>query len=71
MSDLTETRHANIAIGVAQRLLAWLCGCQRRHAERQTLSEMDDWQLRDIGVTRAELERELARWPWEGRRRDC
>ncbi len=43
-----------------QRLVAW----QRRMAERYTLADLDDSVLEDIGLTRADVARELRRPFW-------
>ena len=46
--------------GVFNRLLLW----QERASQRQALSSLDDRMLRDIGVTRAEAERESGKPFW-------
>lgn len=43
------------------RLIASLRDWQMRRAGRLVLREMDDDRLRDIGITRAEAEREVAK----------
>lgn len=48
---------------VLRVLSAW----QRRFVDRRTLAELDDHMLRDIGLTRADLEMELLRPFWRGR----
>jgi uncharacterized protein YjiS (DUF1127 family) len=42
----------NLALGVWNACFRWL----RRRAVRRTLSELDDRMLRDIGITRADIE---------------
>ena len=46
-------------------LLAWVRRCAQRSSERRTLAEFGDWQLRDIGITRAEAGTEAAKWFWQ------
>jgi uncharacterized protein YjiS (DUF1127 family) len=46
--------------------LAWLGLCLMRRRERLMLQELSDDQLRDIGLSRADVERECRRWPWDG-----
>ncbi len=52
-----------------RRLGAWITLCISRGRERCLLQEMSEEGLRDIGLTRAEVEREAARWPWDGKPR--
>jgi uncharacterized protein YjiS (DUF1127 family) len=49
------------AAGFLGRLLAALAEADRIHRERHYLATMDDHLLRDIGVTRADVEAELRR----------
>ena len=49
----------------ARRILAWVLRCAERSAERRILAEFGDWQLRDIGVSRAEASSEAAKWFWQ------
>lgn len=51
----------SIARTLVERLLTW----QEAMAERQRLAELDDRQLRDIGLSRADIERELRRPLWD------
>ncbi|MFN3461940.1 MAG: DUF1127 domain-containing protein [Oceanibaculum sp.] len=48
-------------------LLAWLADAQGRAAHRYDLRELDDRQLRDVGLTRAELDRALGPTFWMSR----
>lgn len=48
------------------RWAAWVGLCLTRRRERRALRELDDDQLKDIGLSRADVERECRRWPWEG-----
>ena len=49
------------------RLLRFIALSARRARERRTLLELDDDQLRDIGLTPHDIRREACRWPWDGR----
>jgi uncharacterized protein YjiS (DUF1127 family) len=51
---------------VALRLLRCVRLCLDRWRERQTLAELTDTELRDIGLSRRDVARECARWPWDG-----
>jgi uncharacterized protein YjiS (DUF1127 family) len=51
------------------RTIEWLELCQNRWRQRRQLSELDDAALKDIGLSRADVAREVRRWPWEGPRR--
>jgi uncharacterized protein YjiS (DUF1127 family) len=46
-----------------RRLLDSLLAYEARRRQRLDIAQLDDRLLRDIGVTRAELERELRRPP--------
>jgi uncharacterized protein YjiS (DUF1127 family) len=46
--------------------LAFAEGCLARHEQRLRLGELTDCQLKDIGLSRADVERERRRWPWDG-----
>jgi len=46
--------------------LAWAELCLARAAERRHLSGLSDHELKDIGLSRADVEREGRRWPWDG-----
>jgi uncharacterized protein YjiS (DUF1127 family) len=48
----------------ARRLVAWTQRCIERAAERRALARLGDWQLRDIGISRADAEIEAAKWFW-------
>ena len=43
-------------------LLVW----QERAETRLRLAELDDYRLRDIGISRADAEREAAKFFWQG-----
>jgi uncharacterized protein YjiS (DUF1127 family) len=44
--------------------LAWALRCLERSAQRRTLAQFSDWQLRDIGISRAEADAEAGKWLW-------
>jgi len=37
----------------------------QRRRQRQALLELDDRLLKDIGLTREQLQREVRKWPWQ------
>lgn len=45
-------------------ILDWLVALDARYRQRRTLETLDDRMLRDIGVTRAEVEQEIRRPLW-------
>lgn len=45
-------------------ILDWLVAIDARYRQRRTLETLDDRMLRDIGVTRAEVEQEMRRPLW-------
>ncbi|HXV22906.1 MAG TPA: DUF1127 domain-containing protein [Alphaproteobacteria bacterium] len=47
-------------LGLALRLLAW----QERARQRRALLQLDDALLKDIGLTRADVERECGKPFW-------
>ncbi len=49
--------------------LAWAELCLARAAERRHLSGLSDHELKDIGLSRADVEREGRRWRGTDRRR--
>lgn len=70
MSDFVERTISHAGFGPcrgpghARRLLDWLLAVHDRQPQRDTLSELDDRLLRDIGVSReaAMLEAERPFW---------
>lgn len=48
------------------RLVRAVVGGYDRWLERQALAELDDRMLDDIGLTRADRDRECIRSPWDG-----
>jgi uncharacterized protein YjiS (DUF1127 family) len=61
-------RHPGLARGTAptSRLLATLREWRRRLAGRAALRQMSPRQLRDLGITAAEVARECAKPFWRG-----
>jgi uncharacterized protein YjiS (DUF1127 family) len=51
-------------------LVAWLKCCVVYSRGRRQLRALSDEELKDIGVSRAIVERECRRWPWDGCARD-
>jgi len=49
---------------VASDVCAWLGQCRTRAAERRALSRLTDWDLHDIGISRAEAGAEAEKWFW-------
>ena len=60
--------HAARAFGYlipsTRAILAWVLRCAERSTQRRTLAQMTDWQLRDIGISRAEADAEAGKWCW-------
>jgi uncharacterized protein YjiS (DUF1127 family) len=52
------------ALAAARPLLAWVRACAERARQRRALSRLDDRLLRDIGVSRSEVDAEQAKWAW-------
>ena len=44
----------------------WLKACLARNRQRRDLGLLSEEQLRDIGLTAADVRRECRRWPWDG-----
>jgi uncharacterized protein YjiS (DUF1127 family) len=49
---------------LARDAWAWLARCGERVSQRRVLAEFTDWQLRDIGISRAEADGEAGKWFW-------
>lgn len=47
------------------RALAWLAACRETARQRHALERLDEYRLRDIGLTRVDVEREVSRKPWD------
>ncbi len=59
---LSDTGRA--ASPIVSGIAAMLCRRVRRHRQRRTLSELSDWQLRDVGLSRQEAEDEAGKPFW-------
>jgi uncharacterized protein YjiS (DUF1127 family)/AraC-like DNA-binding protein len=53
-----------LAKKVGSDVCAWLGQCQAGAAERRALSRLTDWELHDIGISRAEAGAEIEKWFW-------
>jgi uncharacterized protein YjiS (DUF1127 family) len=53
-----------LAKKVASDVCAWTGQCSARAAERRALSRLTDWELHDIGISRAEAGTEAEKWFW-------
>ena len=51
-------------IEVARDAWAWLAQCGETVSQRRVLAELTDWQLRDLGISRAEADAEAGKWFW-------
>jgi uncharacterized protein YjiS (DUF1127 family) len=51
-----------VAVGAVTALLAW----QERRCNRAKLAEMDERMLKDIGLSRADIAREVGKPFWRG-----
>jgi uncharacterized protein YjiS (DUF1127 family) len=49
----------------AQQLMAAVTAWRARYTQRVTLAQLDPWILRDLGLSDAELWRELRKLPWQ------
>ena len=47
------------------RFIAWLIAANERRRQRQALELLNEHHLRDIGLTRADVERECSRKFWQ------
>lgn len=47
------------------RAFAWLAACRETARQRHALEMLDDDRLRDIGLSRADVAREIGRNPWD------
>ncbi len=70
----TQTRHLNPVISVTRPIglrrrvsifFQWLYAAYERQRQRQALLKLDDRMLSDIGVSRADVERESSKPFWK------
>lgn len=65
----SDTRAARRGAGPwagVRDLLSWIAALWRTHHDRRELAMLSDAMLADIGLSRADVERELARPIWNG-----
>ena len=61
----TQAGHASrILIASARTIRTWVLRCAERADERRVLPQLSDWELRDIGISRAEANAEADKWCW-------
>lgn len=58
-----QARDAGLALKIG-RLLQWVEALVERHRQRRALLAMDDRSLRDIGLSRADVDRETTKPVW-------
>jgi uncharacterized protein YjiS (DUF1127 family) len=60
-----EAGHASrFLIASAHTIRTWILRCADRADERRILAQLTDWELRDIGISRAEANAEADKWCW-------
>jgi uncharacterized protein YjiS (DUF1127 family) len=65
METLSLGRRFVRPLGTALASLVELLGeCRSLSRERRTLDSLDEWILKDLGLTRADVERELGKPFW-------
>ena len=64
VAPCTVGRWGAFAKSILADLWAWLGRCRARAAERRALARLTDTDLRDIGISRADVEMEIDKWPW-------
>jgi len=70
MTIAGEEKHALTASSdEPASILAWFRRRLARRSQRIELRDLNDSQLRDLGLTPADAERDAARLPWDGQRR--
>ena len=52
--------------GARRGMIEWLRTAARRRQEREALARLDERQLRDMGLSRSLVMRELDKWFWQG-----
>jgi uncharacterized protein YjiS (DUF1127 family) len=57
--------NGNLSLSQPKSALEWLMLLLDRAKQRNDLSELTDFQLADIGLSRREAEREAGKWFWE------
>lgn len=64
ISRATHPRRPGALADRRRLVVAWIRRCVARAVERRELAQMSDWQLRDIGLTRADVAAEARKWFW-------
>jgi uncharacterized protein YjiS (DUF1127 family) len=69
LRQIVSARSGSIAgfgalVKVALDAWAWVAQCNARAAERRVLAQLSDWQLHDVGISRAEVDAEAGKWFW-------
>jgi uncharacterized protein YjiS (DUF1127 family) len=62
--DATQARATKA--GALPAFGRWLKACLARSRQRRDLGLLSEDELRDIGLTAADVHRECRRWPWDG-----
>ena len=69
---LTEARRlsappvrAHRGIGHVARPMMMVSRWVEFHRQREQLAELEDHQLADLGLSRAQVRNESAKWPWQ------
>ena len=52
-------------VKMALEVWAWVAQYGERASERRALGQLTVWQLRDIGISRAEADAEAGKWFWD------
>lgn len=65
-SGLFNASQRKATVSVTARVLDIALGWMDRARQRRHLAELDDRLLRDIGISRAEVEAEMSRPVWRG-----
>ena len=65
LTRLDATRAAPRKLGLPS-FTRWLKACVARSRQRRDLGLLGEEQLRDIGLSAADVHRECRRWPWDG-----
>jgi len=55
---------ARFLIASARTIRTWILRCAERADERRILAQLSDWELRDIGISRAEAHAEAKKSCW-------
>jgi len=64
-ASMRRRRSVHPLLRCTRGIVAWVHRCAQRSAGRRALAEFGDWQLRDIGISRAEAGTEAAKWFWQ------